>query len=162
MSCDAVAIRQKVINVARLLAKKELVLEDVLTDIQRCQVSSQVTWSTIVLAVGNLASANFRGKLIHRGSEKFLEVPIMVEIGRFVVDLMSVSDDPDEVSFEMTPDTSKGYHVPVQTDLEFGESDVVIKKIDMRENVIVLFTDILNPNMEMLHEDIVICRVRKV
>ena len=165
MSCDSVSVALKIMKVAAMISHKEHMTEDALNDIRKCRVGIQEVRSSLIKAGASLSSANFTGKIIAKDDMTYLEVPIMLELARYVSDFMSVAEDKDSGvdyrTVKIVRDVVQGYHIPVTTTSESGECSVIIKKIHFEDNKVYLHVETASPNVEILADKILICTIQE-
>ena len=144
MECDLFITQGKLKAAAEALFKKEALLEEVISDINRCGISTELAWSSLQKAFSGLQSSKLTGRVgqSRATNQLYIEIPIADEIAQIVIDVMgnAISEAPPGLSASdnqstFLPPKPKG-HTPRSVEprvLSIGTPRIGLKREVSRE-----------------------------
>lgn len=90
MECDLFVTRGKLKSAVQNVLQKELMMEEVVSDINRCGIPIEDAWNALQDAFGALQCCKLKGRVGRKSTtgQLYIEIPIAEELSQIVIDII--------------------------------------------------------------------------
>ena len=125
MECDLFITQGKLKAVTQAILQKELLIEEVIADINRCGIPIEQAWSSLQDAFGTLQCCKLKGRIGRKSStsQLYIEIPIAEELSQLVIDVMG----------NVVPEYDSNFTAEMKTLKRSEDADGITTSISLRK-----------------------------
>jgi hypothetical protein len=158
MSCDAQVVRGKIAKIAQHILAKECMIEEVIEDIDSCNVPTSQIWYGLHNAIAKLSSCKLKGRIKNDSFGHYVTIPIIMEFATMIADFLGpVESQADDAFFPQRKENKTpaiitplhiqgGRHLNIAGRTE-GEVTISIGDLSFEDHKILLRVDILDTDV---------------